>query len=37
VREDRLGALTVGAKTTVAVANGQNIASRATELRLARA
>ena len=33
VREDRLGALTVGSKTTLAVANGQSVSGRVTELR----
>lgn len=33
VREDRLGALNVGSKTTLAVANGQSVAGRVTELR----
>jgi HlyD family secretion protein len=33
VREDRLDALAIGSKTTVAVANGRNVAGHVTELR----
>jgi HlyD family secretion protein len=33
LREDRLGALTVGSKAKVSVANGQSLAGRVTELR----